>query len=127
MFKLARNHRYNWTYITDTSGPLCTDIYMRFIEKIIKDQIAILGKYSGKDYGVLVHGNRMIELKVIKELDIKDHLEKINFEIDEDEVTRVTLSVIEKVKNFLNSNYPESILGTLFKNSTKCNHLIENI
>ncbi|MCS4226417.1 hypothetical protein, partial [Sphingobacterium sp. BIGb0165] len=27
LFKLARNYRYKWTYIADTSGPLCTDIY----------------------------------------------------------------------------------------------------
>lgn len=100
---------------------------VRKIEIILRGQINILGRYSGRDYGLLVHGNRMIALKTIAELNLKNELVKIDFTVNETILDAKVLDVISRMKSFLDSQYPDSILGTLFKNSSKCSHLISSI
>jgi hypothetical protein len=100
---------------------------VRKIEAIIRNKINTLGTYSGRDYGLLVHGNRMIALKTIIELNLKSQLQKIDFTVDDLILETKITDVITRMNSFLNSNYPDSILGTLFKNSSKCTDIIENI
>jgi hypothetical protein len=100
---------------------------VRKIEAIIRNKINTLGTYSGRDYGLLVHGNRMIALKTIIELNLKSQLQKIDFTVDDLILETKITDVITRMNGFLNSNYPDSILGTLFKNSSKCTDIIENI
>lgn len=102
-------------------------ITVRKIEAILRLKINRLGRNSGREYGVLVHGNRLIALKVIAELNLKPDLQKIDFTINDVLLETKVTEIISKVSAFLNTYYPESILGTLFKNSTKCTHLISSI
>jgi hypothetical protein len=100
---------------------------IRKIETIIKSQISLLGRNSGRQYGILVHGNRMIELKTIEELNLKASLAKIDYSIDDIVLEVKVLDVISRITTFLDANYPDSILGTLFKNSSKCVQMISTI
>lgn len=100
---------------------------VRKIEAILKTQISLIGKNSGREYGVLVHGNRMIALKTIAELNLKPELVKIDFAVTDAILEAKVIDVISRISTFLDTHYPDSILGTLFKNSTKCTHLISSI
>lgn len=100
---------------------------VRSIETILKRQISLLSKYSGRPYSILVHGNRMIALKTIDELGFRGQLSDNAFTIDDDTLENKVVDVISRISTFLNAEYPDSILGTLFKNQTKCNHLITTI
>lgn len=100
---------------------------VRKIEVILRNQITLLGRNSGRQYGILVHGNRMIELKTIQELNLKPLLINIDFEIDNTILEAKVLDIISRITIFLDTNYPESILGTLFKNSSKCVQMITSI
>jgi hypothetical protein len=102
-------------------------ITIRKIETILKNQIVLLGKNSGRQYGILVHGNRMIELKAILELNLKTTLIKIDYTIDDEILEAKVIDVINRLTTFLDNNYPDSILGTLFKNSSKCVRIISEI
>lgn len=99
---------------------------IREIEIIIGKEINSLEKRSGRKYGVLVHGNRIISLLTIAKLKIKPDFNKIDFTIPENLESK-TKEVIGEINDFLTSNYQESILGTLFKNSRKCNELTSEI
>lgn len=100
---------------------------VRKIEAILRSKASELGRASGRDYGILVHGNRMIALKTITELNIKSQLNNIDFTIDDSLLENKVIDVVARMNEFLNTNYPDNILGTLFKNSTKCTSLIEGM
>ena len=93
---------------------------VRKIESVLKEQIALLGRNNGRPYGILMHGNRMIELKTIEELNLKLTLVNIDYMVDDAAIEGKVLDVISRISTFLDAYYPESILGTLFKNSSKC-------
>jgi hypothetical protein len=99
---------------------------VRKIEAIIRKKITSLGTYSGRQYGLLVHGNRLIALKTINELNLKSQLQKIDYTIDDSILEERTEDIISRMTNFIDTKYTDSILGTLFKNSSKCIDIIEN-
>ena len=102
-------------------------IVVRKIENILQEQIKLLGRYNGRDYGILVHGNRTISLIAIYRLKLKEKFNVINFEIEEVLLKETVINVVNDISIFMEYNYPDCILGTFFKNATKCNHLTEEI
>ncbi len=99
----------------------------RIIETTLYEQTRLLPKRSGRKYGMLVHGNRIISQLTFNDLNITEELTQIDFNPNIDEVKRTTIMNIDKVERKLIEHYPENILGTLFKNSTKCNHIVDEI
>ncbi|NPD44255.1 AIPR family protein [Lentimicrobium sp. S6] len=99
----------------------------RIIEGILYNQTRLLPKRSGRKYGMLVHGNRIISQLSFGDLDISQELNSIDFEPDTNRIEQIVLNNITKVEDILIENYSENILGTLFKNSSKCNHIVELI
>lgn len=100
----------------------------RKINDILKQKISLLNKKSGRQYGLLVHGNRIISLLVIRQLlSSNDKLTELTYVIDEKNLTATVETIIDKVKKYLEDKYPDNILGTLFKNTTKCEDLIKNV
>ncbi|HNW97886.1 MAG TPA: AIPR family protein [Bacteroidales bacterium] len=99
---------------------------VRKIEAIIRKEITLLGTYSGRQYGLLVHGNRMIALKTINELNLKSQLQKIDYKIDDSILEAKVKDIISRMTYYIDTKYTDSILGTLFKNSSKCSDLIDN-
>ncbi len=99
----------------------------REVDQIILSEIEKLDRKSGRKYGILVHGNRMIALLTVLKLRLKSEMNKIDFEIDKVLMSKTVKEIIEQINTFLIEKYPESILGTLFKNSSKCNEMSNEI
>lgn len=99
----------------------------RIIENHLYNEISKLSKRSGRKYGLLVHGNRIISQLTFHFLDLNKSLSKIDFIPDESEIENRTQEVIDKIELTLSQYYPDNILGTLFKNSTKCNFIVDEI
>jgi len=100
---------------------------IRKIDSILNERIIKLKQRSGRDYGVLIHGNRIISLITVKKLGLKQELSKADFTLDETKLQSAVNETIDKVTEQLNKKYPESILGTLFKNGTKCADIVNSI
>ena len=99
----------------------------RIIESKLYTETRKLPKRSGRKYGLLVHGNRIISQLTFHFLNLNDSLSKIDFNPNVSEIEIKTEEVIRKVENELFKHYPENILGTLFKNSGKCNFIVDEI
>ncbi len=99
----------------------------RIVERTLNNQMILLNKKSGRKYGMLVHGNRIISLLTFNTLKLDNQLSEIDFVPDEDNIKQIVLEHIGNVEEILNINYSENILGTLFKNSSKCNAIVTQI
>lgn len=93
----------------------------------VQKEIDKLPKHSGREYGLLIHGIRIITLLTQIKLNLKSNLNRLDFEIDDNKVRETVVEVIEEITVFLNKKYPDSIIGTLFKNSSKCNEMTTSI
>lgn len=100
---------------------------LRAIETMLWEKTEELEKYSGREYGVLVHGNRIATLLTISRLNLKSRLNSSDFELDHSIIKTELYSVVDNMIKFLETNYPESILSVLFKNQTKCAHLTDKL
>lgn len=98
----------------------------RKINDILKQKINELPKKSGRLYGLLVHGNRVISLLVMKTLALKEKMNGMNYKIDDTKLLAATENVIKNTSTFLEKKYKDNILGTLFKNNKKCEDIIQN-
>lgn len=98
---------------------------LRIIEKTIEDEIEKLEKKSGKHYGLLVHGNRMIALLAMKEANISQKAKNYNFEVDTLDLKIKAIDAANKIRVFIDKKHPEKVLGTLFKNSSICKDLYQ--
>lgn len=93
---------------------------VREIESILQNKIKGLGKKSGKKYLLYTHGNRMIEMFVLKKGFKASELKHKDFTINESYVSTCINKVVSLMEDFISKNYPDNFLATLFKNSTKC-------
>jgi hypothetical protein len=114
-------------------NPSVTGLYMfnavcanRAIEKIITARIHALTIKRGRHYGLLVHGNRIIALLVMKELNYQNLMQESNFSIDSTSLQETTNNIIDYLSTVLQDQYADNILGTLFKNLTKCSVLVRS-
>jgi len=118
---------YKAIFNSETTGAYlfnCIKI-VRSIDKIFTEEISKLQKKSGRFYGLLVHGNRIITYIVVQKL--KPSLfKKANFEIKVEELNSVTNNIIQNVFSYLEKKYSDNIVGTLFKNVTKCRDIVES-
>jgi hypothetical protein len=115
-------------------NPLTNGIYLRNavfslrkIDEVISQLISDLLKKSGKEYGVLVHGNRMLAFLVFRSLTI--HKSANNFEFDINSVSWLdyTKAALEKLITEIEANYKDKFLATLFKNASICKAISEKI
>jgi len=97
-----------------------TVLLNREIEKIILERIASLSRKSGKEYGTLIHGNRMLAMLIFKKLTINTSeimtVEPPNIQFAFNEVK-------EKMIQVINTHFSDNFLATLFKNKSKCDQL----
>jgi hypothetical protein len=98
---------------------------LRQIEEVISIEISKLEKKSGKYYGLLVHGNRMIALLSMKELLVSREAKNYDYVVAGDVPEKVQ-NVILKTNDFVTEKYPDKVLGTLFKNTSICKELYQN-
>ena len=89
----------------------------RQVEKLIAQKTESLGRKSGKDYGILVHGNRMIASLVFDKIDVSktDIMDPSTVNLDS-----VFTETFTKMVTAVNTQFADNFLATLFKNKTKC-------
>ena len=88
------------------------------LEAISKDPAVL-----GRDYGVGVHGNRLIASMVFSELNPR-RFNNPSFDFDNlirgTEVAEQTCWCFQQLKAHVEEHYGNAIIPTLFKNQTKC-------
>lgn len=102
-------------------------LFNRAVNKILTNKTNNIKKKTGKLYGILVHGNRMIANLLAKKMNIHNQLSSNNFNIDEMTLEAEATKLISDINDFIEENYPDNFLATFFKNSTKCKHLAEEM
>lgn len=99
----------------------------RNVEKILSKNISELPKRSGRKYGLLIHGNRIITMLSLKKLGLQAKAMRPGFTIDENELDAAVTEIISLLQEQLDNYYRDAMMGTLFKNQTKCRDLVEKI
>lgn len=100
---------------------------IRKIDNILDSKIIDLAQKTGRDYGLLIHGNRIIATIVMKKLGLDLTVPNSDFKIDEDLLKTNVDETITGISQKLNQSYPDNVLGTLFKNVTKCTDIVNSI
>ncbi|TCW44300.1 AIPR protein [Phytobacter diazotrophicus] len=100
---------------------------LRKIDEIISSMIASLPKRSGKEYGVLVHGNRMLAFLVFRTLTMHKIANNFDFDINTIDWQKSTAYMLEKLMLEIEENYKDKFLATLFKNASICKAISEKI
>jgi hypothetical protein len=108
---------YVWNCVKATRG----------VEKVLSKKVSELPKRSGREYGLLIHGNRIITMLSIKKLGLQPKATKPGFSIDENELESTVTEVVSALQTQLDTDYPDAMMGTLFKNQTKCRGLVQSI
>ena len=96
---------------------------IREIESILQSKIKGIGKRSGRKYLLYTHGNRMIEMFLLKKEFKKSELKNRDFIINKSDVSKSIDSVVSFMEDFIRQKYPDNFLATLFKNTTKCTEM----
>lgn len=97
----------------------CVEIN-RKIEELIEERVQALDRKAGKEYGILIHGNRIISMLVFNELKVST-TELI--QVDNLDVNVLFDDVMERLKQVISKNFSENFLATLFKNKTRCEQI----
>lgn len=102
-------------------------LVQRLIESKLAQAIESLEKRSGKRYGVLVHGNRLLASIVFARLKISHRLADANFVPTDSGVTieQEIKRAVELVTSELSERFTESFPAVVFKNPTKSKVLFE--
>lgn len=64
---------------------------------------------------------------VMKNLGLKSKAMKPDFTTDEAELENAVIKIVSVLQNQLDIDFPEAMMGTLFKNQSKCRNLVQNI
>lgn len=120
---------YKTIFNQDTTGKFIFNSVrcLRVVEKLIRQKIDSLNSKSGKQYGILVHGNRMLALLTFSKLNINELAKRDDFTIDE---TLIEIAFNESFDNLdeqITLNYQMKILGSLFKNLKICKEIYQKI
>ncbi len=92
----------------------------REIENIISRKLSILNKKAGKEYGILVHGNRMISMLIFEKINVaSSEIQKI----EDLKLEPIIEEVVQKMMEAINKEFSDNFLATLFKNKAKCETL----
>ncbi|MEG5564261.1 AIPR family protein [Enterobacter ludwigii] len=100
---------------------------LRKIDEVISHLISDLPKKSGKEYGVLVHGNRMLAFLIFRKIGLHKFSNSFDFDLNSMDWLSDTKDVLGKLMTEIESNYKDKFLATLFKNATICKSIAETI
>lgn len=102
---------------------------LREIEICIATAIKGLAKRSGRDYGVLVHGNRLIASLVFTMIDgrkMTDVNERFDISVEIKHVELNTSKVTTLLTSEVERQFPGGFLATVFKNLAKSKQLYQS-
>ncbi|MDE8034567.1 AIPR family protein [Actinobacillus equuli] len=100
---------------------------LRHIDQLIDESISILEKRSGRRYGILVHGNRMLALLILSKLGIHLNKNHPTFQLPKTEIDSNFSEILNKLETEIENNFNDKMLATLFKNQTICRTIFSNI
>lgn len=102
-------------------------LMQRLIESKIAQAIRSLEKRSGKRYGVLVHGNRLLASVVFARLKISQKLGDAKFPVNtfDSDVEKEIGQAVEIIASELSHRFTESFPAVVFKNPTKSKMLFD--
>lgn len=98
-------------------------LILRKIEEIIKQQIDEKSKNTLYQ-GILIHGNRTIQHLIFLSYEKEIFNDKLI--IIDDTIEDISLKIIDNIYKYLELNYSENVLATIFKNAQKCDDIINN-
>ena len=98
---------------------------LRKIDEVINLMISDLPKKSGKEYGVLVHGNRMLAFLIFRKIAIHKNANNFDFDIGSIDWMKDTKVILEELLSVIEVNYKDKFLATLFKNASICKVISE--
>lgn len=100
---------------------------LRVVEKLIRLKINSLNSKSGKEYGILVHGNRMLALLTFSKLDINELAKRDDFAINETHIENAFNESFDNLDKQITLYYQGKILGSLFKNIGICKKIYQEL
>ncbi|MFQ1007657.1 AIPR family protein [Gilliamella apicola] len=120
---------YKSIFNQETTGKFIFNSVMclRAVEKLIKKNIKLLESKSGRNYGILVHGNRMLALLTFSKLNINESAKSSNFMIDENKIEDAFNDSLNELDEQIETYYQGKILSSLFKNFSICKNIYQNI
>lgn len=120
---------YKSIFNQETTGKFIFNSVMclRSVEKLIKKNIKLLESKSGRNYGILVHGNRMLALLTFSKLNINESAKSSHFMIDENKIEDAFNDSLNKLDEQIETYYQGKILSSLFKNFSICKNIYQNI
>ncbi|PXZ04375.1 AIPR family protein [Gilliamella apicola] len=120
---------YKSIFNQETTGKFIFNSVMclRAVEKLIKKNIKLLESKSGRNYGILVHGNRMLALLTFSKLNINELAKSSNFMIDENKIENAFNDSLNELDEQIETYYQGKILSSLFKNFSICKNIYQNI
>ena len=120
---------YRTIFNPNTNGVYLWNVVkcLRELDRILLVKISALGKKSGRDYGVLVHGNRLIQQIVFTSLNISKLANDYNFNVNEVKFEECMTKIVSNLSIQTEADYSDKILGTLFKNTTICKTLVAKV
>ncbi len=104
-------------------------VVLREIEACLLSTIKGLGKRSGRDYGVLVHGNRLIESLVFAAIDarkVTDVSRPFDIAAEAPTIELNTTKMIGFLTSEVERLFPGGFLATVFKNPAKSKQLYQS-
>ncbi|TAN06330.1 MAG: hypothetical protein EPN38_08745 [Rhodanobacteraceae bacterium] len=99
---------------------------VRMVEQRLRKHIGDLPKKSGKRYGILVHGNRLIESLVFKQIG-GSALDASHFDIAPFGIDAKVDGIVDKVVDVIDTTYGDNFMATLFKNTDKCTYIFAHV
>lgn len=120
---------YKTIFNQDTTGKFMFNSVrcLRVVEKLIRLKINSLNSKSGKEYGILVHGNRMLALLTFSKLDINELAKRDDFTINEKHIEDAFNESFDNLDKQITLYYQGKILGSLFKNFGICKKIYQEI
>lgn len=100
---------------------------LRYIEQLIAKELAAIPKKSGRAYGILVHGNRMLALLTLSKCGIHQTKNEGKIALEQSQIRETFNLMKESLEREIANHYPDKLLGTLFKNQTICRELFDRI
>lgn len=99
----------------------------RSIDRAMETILREIGLTTGREYGIGVHGNRMISALVFEHVNAEVYRDpRADFEalLEGDTLVETTRTCYERLKNAVADRYgTTALIPTLFKNQTKCKDL----
>jgi len=100
-------------------------IILREIDRVLVSLISSLPKRSGKRYGILVHGNRLIATVIFK-VGVKKAFESAStFDLSTLDLQSTAVQVVDQMVSVIEANYADNFMATLFKNTEKCTQVFD--